>query len=41
MTATMTPMMNASHPLEIMAAMIIEMIPMAMVCSQPMGSDPG
>ena len=41
MTATMTPMMNASHPLEIAAAMIIEMIPMAMVRSQPIGSEPG
>ena len=41
MTATMTPMMNAKPPLEMMAAITIETIPMAMVSIQPIGSDPG
>ena len=40
-TATMTPMMNASQPPEMAAAMIIEMMPIAMVRSQPIGSRPG
>src|SRR5581483_1184275 len=40
-TAMTTPMMNASQPLEMAAAMIIETMPTPMVRSQPIASRPG
>src|SRR5438876_12363834 len=39
-TATMTPMINASQPREIAAAMIIETMPITIVSSHPIGSRP-
>src|SRR6266496_1783030 len=41
MTAIRTPRMNASHPLEMSAAISIAATPIAIVSRRPMGSRPG